>query len=172
MIYLRRCSSTCIRIGRLVVWLNGLNIGVVLRSGLLPMVWDSSLEVVDRHAITIFIPQGVEYLSTLVTRRIFTKSSTWRWHRLARTTRSCTFVPFESHDPSNYWPKSVRLGFWCITIGRKIGTEKKINLEDFYFSFWWTYRLIQLWLWSQKTMNVVILLFCGKHNWCIWNFLE
>ena len=39
-------------------WLVGFSFGLELRSGLLPTVWDSSLKMVRRHAITILILHG------------------------------------------------------------------------------------------------------------------
>ena len=38
-----------------VGWLLRFNVGLELRSGLMPMVWDSTLRTVRRHAITILI---------------------------------------------------------------------------------------------------------------------
>ena len=44
----------------MVCWFDGLNVGLELRSGLLPTVWDSSVRMVRRHAITILISHGRE----------------------------------------------------------------------------------------------------------------
>ena len=49
-------------------WLFGFNVGLTLRNGLLPAVWDSLLSVVREHAVTIFILLGGEDTPALIAR--------------------------------------------------------------------------------------------------------
>ena len=49
--------------------MDGFNVGLELRSGLLPTVWDSPLRMIQRHAITILILQGGNDFPALVPQR-------------------------------------------------------------------------------------------------------
>ena len=49
-----------------LVGLSEFNVGLKLRNGLLPMVCDSSLRMIRRHAITILILHGGDGSHTLV----------------------------------------------------------------------------------------------------------
>ena len=82
------------------------NIRLELRSGLLPMVWDSSLRVVRR----LDPPWRGWFL-------FFGIPTTCAWKhknkdRMPSHPRSLRWS-VERHDPSKYWPRSVLLDFQC-----------------------------------------------------------
>ena len=60
------------------VELSGSNFGLELRSGRLPMVWDSSLRMIRRHVITILIHKGGDGSPRFDSPRSIIWMETWR----------------------------------------------------------------------------------------------